>query len=302
MSPPAGLLAALADPDPAGALRDLDADGRLTPFFPELEAGRGFVQPVRHHYDVLGHNLAAVAALGDALGLSSAGVALRETLGWMDMDEALGGEIDGLPVRLLLRLSTLLHDVGKPAQATYVDGALKFPRHGPRGAEMMRERLPELGFGPAATDFVARMIRYHLRPGELVKAWPPTDHAIRRFVNDLDGRVLPLMLVNLADGWATRGPGYTEENFRRHCGFVNYVAARAWAVVQPGDPPLVTGEELMTTFDLEGGRTLGTVLKAVRAAQDGGHVRDREAALALARELLADGRPDDAATPHTHGR
>ena len=287
MSPLASLLAALAAPDPAGALRELDDAGRLTPIFPELEKGRGFTQPSRHHYDVLGHNLAAVAALEEALGEGEAGAELRGVLAWMDVEEALTREVDGLSIRLLLRLSALLHDVAKPAQATYVEGALKFPRHGPRGAEMMRERLPELGFGETSTDFVARMIRYHLRPGELVKNWPATDHSVRRFISDIDGHVLPLMLVNLADGWATRGPGYTRENFRRHCGFVNYVSARAWAVSQPGEPSLLTGEELMTTFDLESGRLLGAVLTSVRQAQLQGTVRDRDTAIAMAREILA---------------
>ena len=51
---------------------------------------------------------------------------------------------------------------------------------------------------------------------------------MRRFVRDLDGEVLALMVVNLADGWATQGPRYTREHFRRHCAFVNYVLARAW--------------------------------------------------------------------------
>jgi hypothetical protein len=152
---------------------------------------------------------------------------------------------------------------------------------------MMRERLPAAGFGPLVTTFVATMVRYHLRPNELVRAWPPTDHAVRRLVHDLDGHVLPLMLLHMADGMATRGRAYTRENFRRHCGFVNYVVARAWAVSIPDPPPLVTGEELMTELDLEGGRLLGAVLTSVRQAQQEGRVSDREGALALAHEMLA---------------
>ncbi len=150
----------------------------------------------------------------------------------------------------------------------------------------MRERLPELGFGPAATDFVARLIRYHLRPGELIKSWPVTDRAVRKFVNDLNGHVLPLMLLNLADGWATRGPTYTRENFRRHCTFVNYVAARAFAAREEGEPPLVSGDDLIAELDLPGGRLLGAVLTSVRRAQLEGAVSTKPEALALARSVL----------------
>ncbi len=281
------LLDALSRHGAAPALRDLDRRGKLVEALPELDAGRGFTQPERHYYDVLDHNLAAVAAMDASTGEGDDGAELREVLSWLDFPEALSREIDGLPMMTLLRLAALVHDVGKPSSAIIRDGALKFPRHGPLGAELLRERLPELGFSPAVTDFIARMVRYHLRPSELVKGWPPTDHAVRKFVTDLDGHVLPLMLVNLADGMATRGPGYTRENFRMHCGLVNYVTARAWAITQPGEPSLVTGEELMTALDLEGGRLLGAVLTSVRQAQLRGEVTDRDSALTLAREIFA---------------
>jgi hypothetical protein len=138
------------------------------------------------------------------------------------------------------------------------------------------------------------MVRYHLRPGELVKSFPPTERAVRRFVADLDGHVLPLMLINLADGMATRGPGYTRENFRRHCGFVNYILARAWEVTDEGPPPLITGEDLLTELDLESGRLLGAVLTSVRRAQAEEAISTRVEALALARATLASLRADAA--------
>jgi hypothetical protein len=296
MAVPPSLLAALAEPASADALIALDARGELTRLIPELEAGRGFAQPALHFYTVLDHSFAAVRAMDAVLGDGAEAAELRGVLAWIDIDESLSRTIEGLPMRSLLRLAALLHDVAKPETATLIEGQLRFPRHGPRGAELMRERLLALGFGPAATDFLARMIRQHLRSGELIRNWPPTDHAIRRFVHDVDGHVLPLMLVNLCDGWATRGPNYTRDNFRRHCGLVNYVVARAWAATTPGEPPLVTGEELMETLDLEGGRLLGAVLTSVRDAQLRGQVRDKGEALTLARALLASLRAEAART------
>jgi hypothetical protein len=268
------------------ALRDLDERGRLTQIIPELEEGRGFLQPELHYYDVLDHNMAAVAALDAVLGSGDDNRELREALAWIDLDGSLSGEIEGVPLVGLIRLSALLHDVGKPVSAVFDDGRLRFPRHGPRGAELMRERLPELGFGPEATDFVARMIRYHLRPGELIRNWPVSDKAVRKFVADLQGRTLPLMLVNLVDGMATKGPGYTRENYRRHCTFVNYVTARSWAANEEGEPPLVTGDDLIAELDLPGGRLLGAVLTSVRRAQLEGAISTKLEGLALARSVL----------------
>ncbi|MCC7364962.1 MAG: HD domain-containing protein [Dehalococcoidia bacterium] len=287
MQPPAELLDALAAPSAFAALTALDESGRLTALIPELEVGRGFVQPELHHYTVLEHNLRAVEALDAATGAGETARELRDSLHWIDVDASLDRELDGLPLMSLLRLATLLHDVAKPHTATMVDGALRFPRHGPEGADMMRDRLALLRFGDDAIEFVAKMIRYHLRPGELVRTWPPTDRAVRKFVSDLDGHVLPLMLVNLSDGWATRGPGYTRENFRRHVGFLNYVLARSWAVSDEGEPPLITGEDLIRELDLESGRLLGAVLTSVRRAQAAGAVSTEAEAMELARETLA---------------
>jgi putative nucleotidyltransferase with HDIG domain len=283
---PTSFLDALTAPICHPAVRDLDAAGELTRFVPELEAGRAFTQPELHYYDVLDHNMAAVAALDSALGTGADGRELRDAVAWIDFDASIGTTIEGLPLLALIRLAALLHDVGKPATAIFEDGRLRFPRHGPRGAEMMRERLPELGFGPAATDFVARMIRYHLRPGELIRNWPVSDRAVRKFVADLDGHVLPLLLVNLADGMATRGPTYTRENYRRHITFINYVSARAWAASEEGERPLITGDDLIQELDLSGGRLLGAVLTSVRRAQHEGAVSTKPEALALARSVL----------------
>ncbi len=282
------LLDALNAPQATPALRDLDADFLLTALIPELEAGRGFKQPELHYYDVLDHNLAAVAAFDATTSDTEDSAELRAAIAWVDLDESLSRTIEGHSLRALTRLAGLLHDVAKPHTATIIDDRLRFPRHGPTGAEMMAERLPALGFGDETTRLVCKLIRYHLRPGELVRNWPPTDRAVRKFVTDLDGHVLPLMLVNLSDGMATRGPGYTRENFRRHCNFVNYVLARAWGAFEDTeDPPLVNGDDLIQELDLQSGRLLGAILTSLRRAQSERAITDRDEALAYARSVLA---------------
>ena len=286
-TPAESLVETLTSGNPVDAIRQLDESALLTAWLPELDAGRGFSQPELHHFDVLNHNIATLAAVDTALGNGEPGFELRATVGWVNLDESLEREIEGVPLMALIRLACLVHDIAKPATAVFAEGRLRFPRHGPRGAEILAGRLPGLGFGPEATRFVTTMTRYHLRPGELIRSWPVSDRAVRKFVNDLDGHVLPLMLVNLSDGMATRGPHYTRENYRRHCAFTNYVLARAMAVSDEGDPPLVTGDDLVEHLNLESGRLLGAVLTSVRQAQAEGAVSDREEALALARSVLA---------------
>jgi len=280
------LLAVLGGPAPVDALRRLDADGTLTRLIPELEEGRGFRQPSLHAFTVLEHHFATVAAFDEAIGVGARAERLRSACAWFDLDAALDGEVEGLAIPVLTRLACLVHDVAKPATAVFQDGRLRFPRHGPVGAEKMAARLPQLGFSEGATDFVCRLVRQHLRPRELVQNHPVTDRAVRRFVADVDGHVVPLMLLNLSDGWGTRGPAYTDEHFDRHTGFLNYVVARAWSVTRPGVAPLLTGEDLMAELDLRSGRLLGAVLLSVRRAQEEQQIMTREEALTLARSIL----------------
>ncbi|MYH67329.1 MAG: HD domain-containing protein, partial [Dehalococcoidia bacterium] len=238
------------------------------------------------HYTVLEHNFAAVGALDRALGAGIEGLAMPDHLGDISVEEWLGREIDGRPLQHLLRLSCLVHDIAKPRTAVVREGKLRFPRHGPVGAELLEGRLAALGFEQASIEFVTTMVRYHLRPGEFARSWPPTDRALRRFARDLSGETLPLLLLQLADGMATRGPTYRRENFERHLAFLGHIVTRTAEALREEEPALVDGEELMRELGLPSGRLLGAVLTSVREAQLAGEVDDRATALALARQSL----------------
>jgi len=287
MTPPRKLLDAIAREDAEARLRALDADGTLTTaLFPELEEGRGFEQPALHAYTVLEHNLAAVGALGRALGEGVEGLLMPDPSPEIGIGEWLGREIDGQPLLHLLRLSCLVHDIAKPRTARVREGKLRFPRHGPAGAELLEGRLAGLGFEENSIAFVTTMVRYHLRPGEFVRSWPPSDRALRSFARDVQGQTLPLLLLQLADGMATRGPSYQRENFERHIAFMGHIVTRTAEALREDEPALVDGEELMRELGLAGGPLLGAVLTSVREAQLAGEVDDRATALALARQSL----------------
>ena len=268
-------------------MRALDTEGQLTAgLLPELEEGRGFEQPALHHYTVLEHNLSAVGSLDRALGDGIEGLGMPAAFADISVAEWLGREVDGRPLLHLLRLACLVHDIAKPRTAVMREGKLRFPRHGPVGAELLEGRLASLGFEGASIDFVTTMVRYHLRPGEFARSWPPTERALRRFARDLDGQTLPLLLLQLADGMATRGPTYRRENFERHIAFLGHIVTRTAEALREEEPALVDGEDLMRELGLPSGRLLGAVLTSVREAQLAGEVGDRATALALARQSL----------------
>lgn len=287
MTPPRELLDAIAHEGAEERLRALDGEGTLTAaLLPELEEGRGFEQPALHHYTVLEHNFSAVGALDRTLGEGVEGLAMPDPSAEISVAEWLSREIDGRPLLHLLRLACLVHDIAKPRTAVVREGRLRFPRHGPVGAELLEGRLAALGFEQASIDFVTTMVRYHLRPGEFARSWPPTDRALRRFAHDVAGQTLPLLLLQLADGMATRGPNYQREHFERHIAFLGHIVRQSAEALREDEPALVDGDELMRELGLPSGRLLGAVLTSVREAQLAGEVDDRATALALARQSL----------------
>jgi poly(A) polymerase len=146
---------------PRQALELLDAAGLLAEILPELAACKGVEQGGYHTHDVYGHTLEAVALT---------------------------------PPDLVVRLATLLHDVGKPSTAA-PDGS--FLGHEKVGAEMAAAALTRLRFSNSVVERVGRLISLHLRPVYYDSEW--TDGAVRRLARDADGDLDALLQLARAD-------------------------------------------------------------------------------------------------------
>jgi len=98
------------------------------------------------------------------------------------LEQAIERETDGPD--LVLRLSALLHDIGKPdTRRKEPDGRVSFHHHEVVGAKMVRRRLRELRYPKAIIDDVGQLVYLHLRfHGYGTGEW--TDSAVRRYVTD----------------------------------------------------------------------------------------------------------------------
>ena len=120
------LFEALHSRDSEIGLRKMDEIGTLTEIIPELETGRGFIQPTIHYYDVLNHNLCTVGAFDRLLKQNEWSNIFRKITNWDVISAMLGEKIDGLSIEVLVRLGCLLHDVGKPDSAIEKNGRIDF--------------------------------------------------------------------------------------------------------------------------------------------------------------------------------
>ncbi|MET8981627.1 CCA tRNA nucleotidyltransferase [Streptomyces sp. NPDC004539] len=98
------------------------------------------------------------------------------------LEQAMDLEQDGPD--LVLRLSALLHDIGKPRTRRFEkDGRVSFHHHEVVGAKMTAKRMTALKYSNDQVKDVSRLVELHLRfHGYGVGEW--TDSAVRRYVRD----------------------------------------------------------------------------------------------------------------------
>ncbi|HLZ69512.1 MAG TPA: HD domain-containing protein [Dehalococcoidia bacterium] len=291
----------LATDRAAQGVRLLDRLSLLRLLLPDLEAARGVGQPREHYYDVFEHSVETLAALDLMLRRAPPGerhgaerwAALWARLAHVpDVAARLDGLVaEGRPRRVALKFAALLHDVSKP-ETKSIDpktGKVHFYGHPDLGAKRAGRLARALRFSSREIELIELLVAEHLRPGMLASPGePPTPRALFRFYRDLDGAVEELLLLNLADHAAARGPRLRFEEWVRHVDYITWLLRTLYEDETVSHPPrLLDGNDLMRELALAPGPLIGRLLEAVREAQAAGEVRDREAALALARRELA---------------
>jgi poly(A) polymerase len=275
-------------------LRYLDELKLLTAIVPELEESRGLEQPKEHHWDVLEHSFATVSALEFLLGEGA----------WEYMDEGIAGtgllspEINehltqevstGSTRKSLLKLSALLHDVGKPGTKSVDEtGRTRFLGHSKEGAALVIERLGKLRFSSREKKLIETEITHHMRPTQLSQEGMPSNRAVYRYYRDTDQAGLDILFLNLADHLATRGPDLDITSWQHHIELVKYLLEKYFKKENVVNPPrIIDGYDIMKSFGLSPGPRIGELLDAVKEAQASGEITDREQALAYCRKLIA---------------
>ena len=152
------------------SLKLLVKSGALFFVFPELERLVGLEQPNKYHkHDAFNHTLEAVK--------------------YSEKD-------------LTLRLSMLLHDVGKPSTYNKDEtGKITFYGHGIKGEQMAFRMLSRLGYDKNTITEVCLYIKHHMD-------YAPTEKSFNKMLKELGNdfsRVDKLLKVKLYDSYASKG-------------------------------------------------------------------------------------------------
>jgi poly(A) polymerase/tRNA nucleotidyltransferase (CCA-adding enzyme) len=289
------LLRLLDTPAAAPWLRYLDSTTVLTTIIPELEPSRLCEQPRVHFLPVLAHVLEAVAALEwilTGVGTPAAVRAhphLQRTLPYAAEYAALLNtpRSHTSSRTALLKLAVLLHDNAKPqTKVRHPDGSVTFYGHQELGAEVAVQIGKRLRLGRNDIGYVAQIVREHMRPGQLRTADVLTRRAVVRFFRDTGDAGPDVLLHELADHMATRGPHLTLDGWHAHLAWIALMLDTHWgAAPERPPPPLITGRDLIDTLGMRGGPQIGTILREVAEAHAAGEISSRDQALALATHL-----------------
>ena len=249
-------------PDPVAGLRLLVDTGLAEQMLPELPALRLEIDEHHRHKDVYEHSL---TVLQQAIDLES--------------------PPDGPVPRpdLVLRLSALLHDIGKPATRRFEPGGgVSFYHHDVVGAKLTAKRMRALRFDKETTKAVARLVELHLRfHGYGDGQW--TDSAVRRYVTDAGPLLERLHRLTRAD-CTTRN----QRRARRLSQAYDDLEVRIERLLEQEElgkvRPELDGHEIAEVLGIEPGPALGQAYKYLLSVRLDEGVIGKEAAAQRLRE------------------
>jgi putative nucleotidyltransferase with HDIG domain len=221
--------------------------GLLHFFIPELLTMRDVAQSGHHLTDVWVHSLDALAACPSS--------------------------------DPIVRLATLLHDIGKPATQRMVAGKYTFYNHQIVGAHLAKKIAIRLRLSKNDVQRIFTLVRYHMFNYETNH----TDASIRRFMRQVG-------LENLNDILSLREGDRLGSNARKTSWRLEEMKQR---MIEQLNQPLqirdlaLGGEELMSEFNLKPSPLLGRLLNALlEEVLEDNTLNTKEKLLALSSELL----------------
>lgn len=233
------LVKLLGTTDPVPGIRLLVDTGLAERFLPELTALLTTQDDHGRHKDVYEHSLTV----------------LQQAI---DLELARRSE-DTVAPDIVLRLASLLHDIGKPATRRFERGGVTFHHHDVVGAKMAKKRLRELRFDNETIKRVSRLVELHLRFfGYSDQQW--TDSAVRRYVRDA-GEVLEQLHILTRADVTTRNRRKAERLEHAYDDIERRIGELAEAEELAAVRPDLDGEQIMAILGVPPGRIVGQAYK-----------------------------------------
>jgi poly(A) polymerase len=262
----------------AADLRQMANDQVLFALFPEMTPMTTTPASPVFELNVLEHTLASLDALDAILQDPS------EQFGRFGTPLALFLARDDW--HFILRVSLLLHDIAKPATATFVKGSLHYYGHDARGALMAEQILRRFRFSNRDRALITALIRAHLRIGFLSEKDHLNPRQIYRYFHEFGDLGIPLIVHARADllGYA---PNISDQPYGRHQPAITETLLSAYfernqILIRP--PRFLAGDDLIA-LGIPPGPIYTTILEAAQEATALGKISSHEQARDWARKF-----------------
>ena len=261
------LVKLLSTEHPEAGLRLLVETGLADRFLPELTELLTTQDDHGRHKDVYEHSLTV----------------LRQAIELEDSRRDPDAEVTP---DIVLRLASLLHDIGKPATRRFERGGVTFHHHDVVGSKLAKKRLRELRFDNDTIKRVSRLIELHLRFfGYSDQQW--TDSAVRRYVRDA-GEVLEQLHILTRADVTTRNRRKAERLEHAYDDIERRIAELSEAEELAAVRPELDGEQIMAILDVPPGRVVGQAYKFLLELRLDEGLIGEQAAEARLREWFAE--------------
>lgn len=247
---------------------------------PEIKSMQGIEQGPYHHLDIWEHSLESLAQLEKVI---------NEVLNDANLVAYLSAPItDMRKVIWIVKLGTLLHDLGKPQVKEITEtGRIRFHGHEAKGVELIEPISERLRLSTKEKVFLEDIVLYHLRPAQLANTKEVTKRAIFRLLRDMKDSVPAVCLVTIADKRATRGILVKRSESELIEILCQQLIKEYFDMKNAEEKPkrLLTGDDIIELLQIPSGPIIGTILKEVEESQAEGSIKSKEEAMKLAKEL-----------------
>jgi poly(A) polymerase len=260
-------------------LIQLDRHRILDLIIPEIENMRKMKKRSKFNLDVWGHSLESakkIELITDSLRRDA------------QIEQYLKEEISSGRRRLeLIKLATLLHDLGKPKTFRVKKGKVTFYGHDRLGGRMVGDIAARLRLSNEETQILKKTVALHLRPGFLVTNPLLTPRARFRFFRDAGGEAVSVLLVSLADERATKGYLILDKIRKRYERVIPKLMREYFLRQQEESPRrLIDGNDLLRHFKLKPSPLIGKILTELEELQAIGRIRTKAAGFEAAAKII----------------
>ncbi|MEW6096590.1 MAG: HD domain-containing protein [bacterium] len=266
-------------------IAQLDKLGLLEQIIPEITPLKKLKQDGYHHLPVWEHSLATLTQLEGIVSNLEKLFPKWHTKIRRYLNQSICGEHNRL---VNLKFISLLHDIGKfGTMRQEFSGRIRFIEHEVLGSEISSKIANRLKLSTKEKKLMTLIIRHHMRPGFLVEVPTITNKALYRFFRDTNQEGVSVLLLALADRYATLGPNVSPEDIHRYYQIISFIIDKFYSPTPTIIPPkILKGGEIMAHFGLKSGPIIGELLKAVEEEFVDKKVKNKEDALEFIATLL----------------